>query len=825
MVCSLRFMGTVSCLLTLLACCCTVTAHSESTVPETVTNELRVRVEGDGDVTPPPGDHLYPVGAVVYLDAAPRGASAFVAWTGDTHSAGPCTAIRMDGPKTVTAVFREDNVYRVEVGVGGPGTGATIPPPGVYYCRPGAELRMRAVPGEGMRFGGWSATEPDGTEAIVAFSPLVSGPIEENAHIRALFDPEPCRITIEAPPFGGRSSPEQGDYAVAHGATLRIESETFVGWAFSRWEDGTGAHLGEDPVLILRAQQDTLVRPVFVSCLLTLCKAGAGNGVTDPPSTWWPGIKHDLGCEQRVTLTATPDANSTFSEWTGDLPEGVDAKSPEMVVETDRPRQITANFHRPFHRLTVFAQSDASGASRERVHTAEFLHGDTVLYALAPQPAAEPQVSGWSGDVPGNGSTFRAVMDGDKELAANLATAEGADTRVLTVTPPEGDGRGWVLPLAPGRYRYPAGTTVALEAAPGFGSAFAAWTGDLAATAAPCAAAILDADRTVGAVFRKDGADADMPHSPEASGAGGVCFDAEAENGVGVHGFLSGSGITGWFSSPHFLHTPFGAGFSRLSHERFPDRQIFGFIGLNFEHVFNGTVEDAWRMIDTPRRDPMRVAYFLPGGVSVTWPAAQSTWDLDCEARYYLSGANAIDIETAITPRKEHFKHGWVIAMWASYMQFTRGREIHFIGVDGGKEGWTVFGVDRPDGTFETGQVAFRGAPPLPYDETVDFNTIADPDKQFLHPFYYGLVDADGLPDTTNDDMAFIMMFDQAESIRFALYNWGGDPRYPAWDWQFIIREPKIDQTYRFRARMVYKPFAGREDVLAEYERWRASLP
>lgn len=825
MVSSLRSAGMVSCLLTLLACACTGMAHSEATAPDAATAVLRVRVEGDGDVTPPPGDHPYPLGAVVYLDAAPRGKSAFVAWTGDTYSAGPCTAIRMDGPKTVTAVFREDNVYRIEVGVGGPGTGVTIPPPGVYYFRPGYEVRFRAVPAEGMRFGGWSVREADGSETVVEFLPLVSAPITDNGRITALFDPQPCTITIEQPAFGGQSWPEAGAYAVAHGATLRIEAEAFAGWTFSHWEDSGGTHLGEEGKLVLLVEQDVHLRPVFVSCLLTLCKAGAGNGTTDPPSTWWPGVKHDPGCEKSVTLTATPDAHSTFSDWTGDLPESVDATSPEIVIETNRPRQITANFYRPFHRLTVYTQADTSEASRERLYTAEFLHDDTILYAVTPQPGTQRVVSSWSGDIAGKEPIFRAIMDSDKELVANIDPENGADTHVLTVTPPEGDGRGWVLPLAPGQYRYPAGTTVALEAIPGFGSDFVAWSGDLAGTGASRAAITLGVDRTVGAIFRRSGADAEARGCSEVAGVESVSFDVAVENGVGVHGFLNGGGLAGWFSAPHFLHTPFGVGFSQLAHERFPNRQIFGFIGLNLEHIFNGSVEDAWRMIDTPRRDPMRVAYFLPGAVRVTWPAAESTWDLDCEARYYLSGSNAIDIEASVTPRKDHFKFGWVAAMWASYMQFTRGREIHFIGTDGDREGWTAFGADRPDGSFETGQVAFHGAPPLPYDETVDFNTVADPNKQFVHPFYYGLVDADGLPDTTDDDMAFIMMFDQAESIRFALYNWGGDPRYPAWDWQFIIRDPQIDKTYRFRARMVYKPFEGQDDVRAEYERWRAKLP
>ena len=41
-----------------------------------------------------------------------------------------------------------------------------------------------------------------------------------------------------------------------------------------------------------------------------------------------------------------------------------------------------------------------------------------------------------------------------------------------------------------------------------------------------------------------------------------------------------------------------------------------------------------------------------------------------------------------------------------------------------------------------------------------------------------------------------------------------------AWDWQYVIREPEVDKEYGYRARIVYKPFAGRDDIRAEYMDW-----
>ena len=78
--------------------------------------------------------------------------------------------------------------------------------------------------------------------------------------------------------------------------------------------------------------------------------------------------------------------------------------------------------------------------------------------------------------------------------------------------------------------------------------------------------------------------------------------------------------------------------------------------------------------------------------------------------------------------------------------------------------------------------------------------------------------------------LLYIMMFDQKESIRFATWNFftdshgNADPRLPAWDWQYVIRNPQLGLTYGYRARMIYKPFISVVDVIHEYERWRDSL-
>ena len=193
---------------------------------------------------------------------------------------------------------------------------------------------------------------------------------------------------------------------------------------------------------------------------------------------------------------------------------------------------------------------------------------------------------------------------------------------------------------------------------------------------------------------------------------------------------------------------------------------------------------------------------------------------------YTFSDGPYVDLAFSVTLQRERFPLGYVDFMWASYMNRTRDRRLHFYGVDGAQEGWMSFGDDTPHG-FETGTVAHRDVDPLPYEPGSEpLNLIEHPEKTFLLPFYYGLVDGDGDLDTTDDTMVYIMMFDRTEEIRFAMWNFiqdaGGqaDPHSPAWDWQYVVRDPEVGRQYGYRSRLVYKPFVDREDVRREYEDW-----
>lgn len=285
---------------------------------------------------------------------------------------------------------------------------------------------------------------------------------------------------------------------------------------------------------------------------------------------------------------------------------------------------------------------------------------------------------------------------------------------------------------------------------------------------------------------------------------------------------ISGGNLTGTIK----LVPGLGAAFKPLEHADFPGQDLYRDGGLNFEHIMNGAAADEKINWFTPRRDTHYIVSNSVSSATVIHEASESTWGIESQMTYTMSDGDAIDMEFRVKLHENRFPLGYVAIMWASYMNRTRGRNIRFYGELNGRPGWVSFGEDTED-DFETGTIAAADVPRLPYEpESATLNVIEDEQKQFIYPFYYGLVDGDGDLTTTDDTMAYIMMFDQCESIRFAMWNFieddndNPDPHSPAWDWQYVIKNPIIGQWYSYRARMEYTRFINAEDILRRYRDW-----
>lgn len=86
-------------------------------------------------------------------------------------------------------------------------------------------------------------------------------------------------------------------------------------------------------------------------------------------------------------------------------------------------------------------------------------------------------------------------------------------------------------------------------------------------------------------------------------------------------------------------------------------------------------------------------------------------------------------------------------------------------------------------------------------------------DYRYSLPFYYGRF----------HNMALAYFFKSSEVIRLTQSPTGGGITNPAWDFQWLIPKPVAEKVYSFKARIVYKPFTGNQDMLEEYEKWSGS--
>src|SRR5439155_1293104 len=175
---------------------------------------------------------------------------------------------------------------------------------------------------------------------------------------------------------------------------------TFTGWSGGGCS-GTGA-------CVVTLNAATSVTPTFAlqTFTLTVSKAGAGAGtVTSSPA----GIACGAACSApfasgtAVTLTATPDASSTFTGWSGVRCPATGA----CAVTLNAATSVTATFALQTFALTVSkagagagtVTSSPAGIACGAACSAPFASGTAVT--LTATPDASSTFTGWSGGCSG----------------------------------------------------------------------------------------------------------------------------------------------------------------------------------------------------------------------------------------------------------------------------------------------------------------------------------------------------------------------------------------------------------------------------------------
>ncbi len=334
------------------------------------------------------------------------------------------------------------------------------------------------------------------------------GASEESKEVSATPAPSQFPLTISKTGSGGTvtSNPTGiscGSSCSAtynEGTTVTLTAAPDSTSTFSGWS-GACSGTGTCTVTIDAAKAVTATF-TGITYMLTVTGGGTGSGViTSSPA----GINCGSACSATydigtmVTLTATPDATSTFSGWSG----GVCSGTGTCTLTMDAAKSATATFTRNTYSLTITGgtgggtiTSSPTGISCGATCSATYDAGTMVT--LIATPDATSTFSGWSGACSGTG-TCTLTMDAAKTVTARF-------TYVLTVTR-AGTGSG-VITSAPAGIScgatcsasYSAGQTITLTATPDATSTFSGWSGGGCSGTGSCTVT-MDAAKTVTAVF------------------------------------------------------------------------------------------------------------------------------------------------------------------------------------------------------------------------------------------------------------------------------------------------------------------------------------
>jgi hypothetical protein len=259
-----------------------------------------------------------------------------------------------------------------------------------------------------------------------------------------------------------------------YGRPVILASSTTTGNGMSETINYTPV-ANENAVLVVKkisgSGQFTLTSNLIINNL-TVTKSGAGSGtVTSSPL----GINCGADCTQDysyntiVTLTASPDAGSTFTGWSGD------SDCTDGIVTMNGNKTCTATFNLQGYTLNVNRAGTGAGTVTSSpsgidcgIDCTQDYSFNTIV-TLTASPGAGSAFAGWSGD--SDCTDGVVTMNTAKTCTATFNINQYQ--LISSASPPAG---GNVTPDCSGGCVYDSGTIVVLTATENNGYFFDVWT-------------------------------------------------------------------------------------------------------------------------------------------------------------------------------------------------------------------------------------------------------------------------------------------------------------------------------------------------------------
>ncbi len=360
---------------------------------------LTVNIIGNGFVIKDPDQTEYIPGTVVELTAVPDSCWSFSHWSGDLTGSDNPEFITMDGDKTVTAHFIEEE-FTLTVVIDGNGSVIKDPDQTTYSC--GTVVELTAVPDSCWSFSHWSGdlTGSNNPETIV-----MDGDKTVTAHFIYISE-YTLTIIIDGECGWVIKNPDYPTYQ--HGTVVMLTANTIDGWSFTHWSgDLTGSNNPE----YITMDSDKNVTAHFTINFYSLDIIIDGNGYVE---THPEEPLYHYGAN--VTLTAFPDLGWSFTNWSGDL-SGNDNPT---FIKIYNDNTVTAHFAMNYYTLDINVEGNGV-VLKDPDHEAH-PYGEIVeLTAVADFGWIFDH---WSGDLTGDNNPETIFIDDDKDVTAYFALIE-----------------------------------------------------------------------------------------------------------------------------------------------------------------------------------------------------------------------------------------------------------------------------------------------------------------------------------------------------------------------------------------------------------------
>jgi hypothetical protein len=377
--------------------------------------QLETSVVESGTINVTPDQSFFAPSTNVDVVADPATDHEFVTWSGDLSTTNTNETITMDGNKSITAEFTE--AFTLTINKTGSGTGTVTKSPDETTYQSGEVVEVTANPDTDNEFVTWSGdlTTTNSTETIT---------MDSDKTITAEFVQT---YTLTLSTTGGGSgtvskSPDKSTYD--EGEVVDITADADPENEFVTWSGDLSTTNASETITM---DSDKTITGEFVKTYsLTLDTDGGGSGtVTKTPDE----DRYRNG--QVVEISADPDSDSVFEEWTGTY-WSLDATND---VTMDEDETITAVFgHKPLvQTITHDPSSD--------ITTDEFV----TFTAQTDDPDGNIETFKWKidgSDVPPNDNVMETkfAQPGDHTVALTVVDNDGYETTdSVTVTVTELD--------------------------------------------------------------------------------------------------------------------------------------------------------------------------------------------------------------------------------------------------------------------------------------------------------------------------------------------------------------------------------------------------